>query len=216
VIRGGDLMKKLEVLLIALAGAAAAIPGIAITLKFPLPAGTAPLFQFALATFSAAVVLLGYIARKPLQQLSVRSAVLGGTLGLLTVLALFVAHVWLTDTVLVEHSYDASPPKFFPLFLDDRGRQLVDSLGGRRKVIETPGFGPGVVTALTTEKNAAMTMGTLLASYTALIGGVSLLFALLGFHALGAPEELSEDDGRDKTDPPIGEPGQPPLPTPTQ
>lgn len=200
-------MKKLQALLIALAGAAAAIPGIAATRDFDFPDGTGPLFQFALATFSSAVVLIGYVARKDIQRMRPLVAAGLGTLGMGAVLALFVVHLVLMNTVMVQHSYDSSSPTFFPLYLSAKNQQIVDTLGGRRKVIETQDYGPGVVTEMSTEWNVGLTVGTLIVSYTALIGSAALLFAFLGFHAVGEPEK--EDVVVPEEETPVEDPGPP-------
>lgn len=184
-------MKELQALLVALVGAAAAIPGIAITRQFHLPSGTGPLFEFALSTFSAAVVLTAYAARKKIGSLGPGSTFVVGALGMVIVFGAFIGHQWITSRVLVEHRFSEKAEEemtFFPLFLTSQEDSTVAAAGGRRRFIETPPGSPTAVADMRTERNVALTLAVMLATYTLLIAAVATLFALLGFNALANSE----------------------------
>lgn len=192
-------MKRLQVLLVVLVGAAAAMPGIAITRQFQLPSGSTALFEFVLVTFSAGVVLTAYIARHAVARWSLRGVLIGASAGMLLVFMAFMLHLHVTNLLLVEHDFhETGTPErlFFPLYLSEEDEQLVQKLGGRRAVIETDGYGIATVYDMYTERNVAFSMGTMLATYTFLIGSVAALFSMLGFHAL--PHADDDDLAKNK------------------
>lgn len=189
-------MKVLQLMLVAVAGAAAAIPGLAVTRQFDLPAASAPLFEFVLVTVSAALVLAVYVWRHEISETTKGKTALVAGLGIVGILAFFAIHIGLTSIVLVEHSYegDEVERQFFPLFVSERGREAIYHAGSRRAFIENapkPGqalSGPEGVLQLTNEWNSAVTLIILLLSYAALVGASAVVFGFLGFHAVGGDE----------------------------
>jgi len=183
-------MKRLQVLLVAVVGAAAAIPGMAALGRFDVPGGAEVLFEFVLAVFSAAAVLLLYVCRPRLSKLSLPWIVGGSVAGLIVVFALFILHVSLTNKVLVTHEWRGEPThQFVPLFLPDSVEAAIARSGSRRAYIQENG--PDVFLTSTSESNIAATLAVLLASYTALVACVAAVFAILGFRALS--EELQPE-----------------------
>lgn len=185
-------MKHLQALLVLLVGVAAAIPGIAVTRQFDFPGGSKPLFEFVLTTFSAAVVLIAYVARHEIAKMRTWTAVGVAALLGIAIMVTFGMNVYLTNLVLVRHEYEGEGQvehQFFPVFLEAADDSAVAAAGSRRAFIESAPDGnqprgPQAVLRMTNERNTAMTLGLLLVSYTALIIAVVMLFAVIGFRAV--------------------------------
>jgi hypothetical protein len=176
-------VKQLQLLLVAVAGAAAAIPGMAELRRFEVPGGAEPLFEFVLAAFSAGVVLTVFAFREKIGKLPDRWLLVVAAAGMAVVLGLFMLHVWLSSKILVMHEWRGEPePQFVPLFLPDSVDVLIREAGSRFNLLMT--HGPDVVLEFTNERNVALTLATLLLSYTALVATLAAVFAMLGFRSL--------------------------------
>jgi hypothetical protein len=176
-------MSAVQVLLAALAGVVAAIPGMSALQKAQLPGQVGPFFDFTLAAFSSAGVLASLQFRDVVQRLRRRTITLIFTAGMTVILGLVVVNTWVLNLVYIEHQWSKPAVTFVPLFLPADGRRLVDSAGSRYKLIMSQG--PDVVPdKLITERNVAETAVVMLISYTALVTLLSTLFIVLGMWAV--------------------------------
>jgi len=202
-------MKRLEAFFVLLVGAAAAIPGVAQMRSFRLPSGAEPLFGFILVTVSAAVVLTAYIAKTRISKLDSRIVLFAAPVLFACIFATFAAQIWVTNLVLVEHSFDESKSDevvFFPLYLSATQDSLIRSKGGRRKFIQTPPYSPASVADLRTEQNVAGTVVTLVFTYALVVGSTSMLFAVLGFYALASEEDDERQSAKSSSDAAVSSP----------
>lgn len=178
-------MKKLQALLAAGAGAAAAIPGMEVLSELDVPGESEPLFKFVLAAFSAASVLTIYLLRGKLGALRLRKAVGIAVLGLLLVLGSFFAHVWVSNKVLVPHQYRGVPERqFVPLFLPDSVDTSIEEYGSRSQFLTE--IGPDSLIKYISETDIAWTLVVMLLIYTVLVVSLASTFGVLGVQALEA------------------------------
>ena len=179
-------MKGMQTVIVAAAGVAAAVPGMAVLGRLSVPVSGGAFFEFALAAFSAAAVLVVYAGRERIRHLSFRGLLAIASVGMAGVLALAFVWMWLTSQVLVLHQWRNEPAtQFVPLFLSDSARQLIRAAGSRHDLIMRRG--PDVVLEFTTETNVAFTMIVLLLTYTALVTCLASVFAILGTAIAGTP-----------------------------
>jgi hypothetical protein len=99
------------------------------------------------------------------------------------VLVCFFSYVFLSNKVLVPHSYRGTPEEqFVPLFLPKEASSQIDSLGSRTAWLQE--MGVDVVVKYNSETSIAATFIVLLTVYTLLIASLASVFAVLGVHLL--------------------------------
>ena len=187
-------MEKLQVLFVAMTGVAAAVPGMATLRKLDFPGESEVLFEFVLAAFSAAIVLLIYALRDIIRRRSRWQVLMISCVCLSLVLVFFLGYIQLTNRVMVPHTWRGElQQEFVPLFLSDEADAKIRKHGSRSAWINENG--PDDVAPYTTETNVGTTLVVLLLVYTFLVGSLSGAFCLLGLQALVAEEvENSPDD----------------------
>lgn len=174
-------MKQFQLLLVAVAGAAAGVPGMLGLGKLDVPGGADELFKFVLAAFSAAAVLSVYVARTWFQKLGARTVVALMSAGMTGVLVLLFSYIVISSKVLVAHSWRGEQAtQFVPLFLPARADSLITAVGSRAQFIAA--YGPDALIPYVTETNVAMTLIVLLLNYTLLVSMLAVSFGVVGFH----------------------------------
>lgn len=178
-----SIWKRAELALVALAGLAAAIPGMAALGRLKLPAEAQDLSQLVTAVFSAAAVLIVYLRRGTLANWSERRVYRFLVSGFFLFLAALLLLNWLLHLVWVPHAWRREYSRtFVPLFLSDSAERLIERAGSRAQALTQ--YGADYLTRFTTETNLALTLSVLVVSYTAavlfLAGSVALGYVWLG------------------------------------
>lgn len=176
-------MNLLKLVFAAVLGAAMAIPGIRELGALEVPGGSEGMFQFVLASFSAAAVLAIYAARPTFKEMPGRRIAALATVGMLGVLISFLGFVFLLNKVLAVHRWGGKPAtEFVPLFLPSEANQLIEAAGSRSQLLTE--YGVDVLSPFITETSIGLTLIVLLLVYTVLVGLLAGVFAMLGIKGM--------------------------------
>jgi energy-coupling factor transporter transmembrane protein EcfT len=175
-------LEAFKAAIVALTGAALAIPGMTALGELDLPPEAAGLFPFLLVTFSSAAVLMVFVLRKDFGQWTTRKIVTIAALFLAILMLAFVLFVGLVNKIWVAHTWRPEPSRnFVPLFLPDTAQYLINAAGSRSHLLSSKG--PDVLMPFISETNVALTLGVLILCYTVMVTSLASAFTLLYIRA---------------------------------